>query len=281
MNWFSGMLAGMAAVMLTGCFEVPGQQQLQEPSGLRLVDQCPRQVPVLKQKGDGLPAQFKLTNWNIYKLKRPYALAAIEKSAQTVDLLTYQEAVDDPAFQMGLIQQKYQWQQVAAFRFNGKSAGVLTAARMPALYNCVIRTPEPFFRLPKSALVSLYPLTDSMYPLLVINVHAVNFEPGISVYRRQLTPLFNLIRHYPGPSVFTGDFNSWGNKRSAWLGEMAAKSGLHEAVPVPDVRRLFLGTPLDHLYYSKLNLISVTSQNNPASDHNPLYAELRALPLQK
>lgn len=290
MKKFKVIGAGVAAVVLAACFfavilsvrlEVPVQLEVQEPSGLKLVDQCPRQVPVLQEQGNGLPEQFKVTSWNIYKLQRPHAMSEITKTASQSDLVIFQEATDEPAFQMGLLQHQLQWQQVSAFRFNGRTAGVMTAARQPSLYNCVVRTPEPFFRLPKSVLISLYSLTGSSYPLLVINVHAVNFEPGVAAYRKQLLPLFKLIKRYPGPVVLAGDFNSWGNKRDYMLRDWSNRFGLREAVPTPDERRRFLGTALDHVFYRGLELVISASPKSTASDHNPVYAEFRTVSIKK
>lgn len=52
----------------------------------------------------------------------------------------------------------FQWQQLQAFTQGGVSFGVMTVAKTPQAFVCGVRSPEPLLRIPKSGLVSLYPL---------------------------------------------------------------------------------------------------------------------------
>ena len=186
--------------------------------------------------------------------------------------------MERPVLSQLLLQAHFNWQQIQAFRLEGEAIGVLNAAPVAALYNCSLRELEPVSRLPKSALLTLYPVADSNYPLLVINVHGVNFELAMAAYRRQMGRLFLLAKGYPGPVILAGDFATWGNKRADYLLTLAKQSGFAEAVPSSDLRVLVMSKPVDHIFYRKLQLNNSGNKATHSSDHNPLWAEFSVLP---
>ncbi len=112
--------------------------------------------------------------------------------------------------------------------------------------------------------------------MLVVNLHAVNFELGMATFREQLNDLTALIHRHQGPVILAGDFNTWSDKREFWLNKLVGELGLQEAIPVPDLRRTAFGRPLDHLYYRNLDLVDVSSPATDASDHNPIMARFAA-----
>lgn len=136
--------------------------------------------------------------------------------------------------------------------------------------------PRTLLRIPKSGLVSLYPLQGDPDGVLVVNLHAVNFELGMATFREQLNDLTALIHRHQGPVILGGDFNTWSDKRAFWLNKLVGELGLQEAIPVPDLRRTAFGRPLDHLYYRNLDLVEVSSPATYASDHNPILARFAA-----
>lgn len=267
-----GLLLGLC--LLTGCdqLSVTGSPVLLTPQGERLVTPCSR-LPVLPVRQAGLPRQFDLLVWNLYKLQRPGWTEAL--ASEQADLMLFQEAVDASSFTRLLSDQGYAWQQVAAFTYEGRTAGVMTAAHMPELFSCPLTYPEPVFRLPKSALVSLYALEGSRYPLLVLNLHGVNFDLGTASYEEQLMPLLKLSRRYPGPVLFAGDFNSWSERRSRLLQAWMAKQRLKPARFTPDERHRVGDWPLDQVFYRGLILEQASAEPNTASDHNPLRLRFR------
>ncbi len=91
---------------------------------------------------------------------------------------------------------------IAAASFRRNDAGL----RAPHLL-LSLREREPILRLPKSALVTVYPLPDARL-LMVVNIHAVNFSLGVDVYSKQLLPIGDQIAHHSGPVIMAGDFNA-------------------------------------------------------------------------
>lgn len=264
----------LSLCLLLGCDElsVTSPPVLLTAQGERLSPPCAR-LPVLPVQQAGLPRQFDLLVWNLYKLQRPgWADALAEVPA---DLLLFQESVDAPPFIRWLTEQGYAWQQVGAFTYQGRTAGVMTAARTPELFSCPLAHPEPVLRLPKTALVSLYALEGSRYPLLVVNLHGLNFDLGTASYEEQLAPLWKLTRRYPGPVLFAGDFNSWGERRSLLLQQRMARQRLVPAHFTPDQRLHVGGWPLDQVFYRGLILEQASSEASLASDHHPLRLRFR------
>lgn len=264
-------------MLLTGCLEIPSQETLQANDGVRLIDRCPPVIPVSNQPQKGLPATFSMTVWNLHKFQRAGWQKALSNQTKRSQLLLLQESMARPAFFQLLRQANLQWQQIQAFKLEDEATGVLNASAVAAIYNCSQRELEPVSRIPKSALLSLYPLTGSASPLMVINVHGINFELGMAAYQRQMNKLFRLAEHYPGPVVLSGDFASWGKRRQAYLQNLAQQAKFAEVLPQPDQRSRFVSTPVDHLFYRGLQLLRTDVQDTNASDHNPLWAEFSVL----
>lgn len=262
--------------LLSGCFSVPLQEQLNTNKGIRLVDRCPAIVPTLQQPKTSQPFSFSVASWNIYKFKRTQSQAEVKNLLSQYDFLLLQENVNRKSITEMLSASGMNWQQSIAFEFEQEDAGVMTAAKMPSLYTCAFRSAEPAIRIPKSTLASVYPLPGSRYPLLVINLHGINFELGIAAYQKQMKAAFSMAKTYPGPVLFGGDFNSWGDKRADYIQQSAIQSGLTEALPDPDHRSVVLGHPIDHLFFKGLVLKEVHSMNSQASDHNPIFAKFEA-----
>ena len=262
----------LSSSFLSGCFYVPQQEKLNTNKGIRLVDRCPSAVPTLQQPKTNQPYTFSVASWNIYKFKLVQSLPEVKKLTQQYDFVLLQEDISHKNVTDMLNDAGLNWQQSVAFEFEDQDAGVMTASKLPSLYTCAYRSAEPAVRIPKSVLVSVFPLPGSNYPLLMINLHGLNFELGIAAYQKQLKSAFTMAKKYPGPVVFSGDFNSWGDKRAAYLQQSAQLAGLKEAIPQPDVRIVVLNQPIDHLYFKGLTLKESRSIRSSASDHNPIFA---------
>ncbi|WP_108649941.1 endonuclease/exonuclease/phosphatase family protein [Dongshaea marina] len=274
--WSLVMIGG-----LSGCLEIDKQphQQQGEPLGRvkQIVSSCSSALSHSPAHPDEaiLPGRFSIVVWNIYKQKAPLWQQELERFAHHADILLLQEAVNKPGLLEWLRKHHYHWELAEAFRYRRHSAGVLSAARIPSLYSCHQKAPEPFLRIPKTAMVTRYPLEEGTHSLLVVNIHSVNFDLSVSAYREQLQKLTRLIRHHEGPVILAGDLNSWSEKRQLLLEHEAAQLKLKPARIAPDQRMRVMGRPLDHLYYRGLSLVSATAVATEGSDHHPILASFK------
>ena len=261
----------LVTLSLSGCFEVPSNELELTKDGPHILDRCLR-IPAPERKGGsgGLPATFQLLNWNIQKTTQSGWLNELTQQASKADLILLQESVDSTEMQAWLQTHEQAWQQVIAFRYEGQGAGVMTASRQQDVYSCSSRMPEPTTRIPKSMLVTVYPLDGSRYPLLVVNVHAVNVELGIASYREQIKRIAQWIKKYPGPVIVAGDFNTWSAKRMFLLRQLMSKQRMQEVGWQPDLRSQFGGHILDHVFYRGLRVQAAVVEATSASDHNPM-----------
>lgn len=269
------VLASM--LLLAGCLDIPNAEVIETRAGTHLGESC-RQIPKRDGFPRGLPTEFNTLVWNVYKLQAENWQPELNRLSQGADLLLLQEALDKPALIQLLDRFDWRWQQVVAFRYQERAAGVMNAAKVEPVYNCSLRSVEPASRIPKSAMLELYPLQGSRYPLMVVNIHAINFELGMAAYQQQVAQLAKLTDSYPGPVLFAGDFNAWSDKRTAMIQQIMQQARLKEAAFSPDVRLRFAGWPLDHVFYRGLELVSASTQSSDGSDHNPLLLRFRAEP---
>ncbi|MFS1162805.1 MAG: endonuclease/exonuclease/phosphatase family protein, partial [Aeromonas salmonicida] len=229
---------------LVGCFEVPDQDHMITAQGIIPGVNC-QKPPLVALASTALPREFGITVWNLYKGQRKNWREGLDEYAKSQDLVLLQESATRPDMLDWLKAGEFQWQQLQAFTQGGVSFGVMTVAKTPQAFVCGVRSPEPLLRIPKSGLVSLYPLQGDPDGVLVVNLHAVNFELGMATFREQLNDLTALIRRHQGPVILAGDFNTWSDKREFWLNKLVGELGLQEAIPVPDLRRTAFGRPLD------------------------------------
>lgn len=171
---------------LLGCVHVPVSDQLIAYRDSRIVrtedaacskgwldlQAGARQTAVLD------PAGFWLMTWNVYKAKSRHWPEEFVRLSAGQDLVLLQEAYLTPQFRAVLEQSRFAWSMVRAFDYNGAETGVLTAGRTPASAACLSRVVEPFIRMPKSALLTSYPLDGSVEDLWVANLHGINFMLG-------------------------------------------------------------------------------------------------------
>lgn len=218
---------------------------------------------------------FEIFVWNVYKGKRNGWLQVLDAHARNSDLILLQEAIDKPNLTEWLENTHPHWSQVSAFKLNNATSGVLTGARIAATQSCAFRIPEPFIRIPKSALSTEYPLAKSGQTLLVINIHAINFELGMAAYRKQLQQLFKNLDEHTGPVLFAGDFNSWSPKRIDTLRTLMAQHKMLEATLTQEERTRIFGLPIDHIFYRGLELLDFKALSTKTSDHRPLLAQFR------
>ena len=131
---------------------------------------------------------------------------------------------------------------------------------------------EPLIQIPKVVSIMSFPL-EKGDSLLLINVHLINFEWGISAYQAQLEQIFSLVENHQGPIIMSGDFNAWNEERLNLVNNLMKKYGLDSVALSQDERVRFLGYPLDYIFTRGVKVVSATSEVVTSSDHNPLLVE--------
>ncbi|MEQ4925117.1 endonuclease/exonuclease/phosphatase family protein [Proteus hauseri] len=235
--------------------------------------------PPLNEKSDFLPigmplyteGYLKIAVWNIYKQQRLNWRNMLEVLSTDTQLLLLQEAQTTPELVRFAGSHHLIADQVPALAFQQHPAGVMTLSSSHPIYCCPLREKEPFLRLAKSALITVYPLITGDH-LMVINVHAINFSFGVDVYQRQLGNLAIHIIHHKGPIILAGDFNAWSRPRVNILKRFARTLRLKEVTFAEDLRTKAFGKPLDYIFYRGLLLDKAEVLITNASDHNPLVA---------
>lgn len=221
------------------------------------------------------PHQITLLNWNIYKGQRRDWAVDLQRFSQHYDLVTIQEAHLSDELQQLLYGNQHHWVMNTAFTLRQRGTGVMTASAVRPVVSTGLRFREPLLRLPKTILITHYPLAGMGEQLLVANIHAINFTLGTRGYAQQLARLAELLAAHQGPLILAGDFNSWSRARMEVVDAMVAKLGLDAAGrDHPHKSRLF-GNPIDHVYFRGLQLVEQRVWPVGSSDHNPMQVHFR------
>lgn len=211
--------------------------------------------------------------WNIYKQQRDDWLSVLKSYSAQSHLMLLQEAQSTPELVDFATSHYVVADQVPAINFPLKSyhsSGVMTLANTHPMYCCPLRQQEPLLRLSKSALITVYPLVEDQF-LMVINVHAVNFSLGVDVYYQQLEAIGDHLTLHDGPVIFAGDFNTWSRKRLNLLYRFARVMRLQKVNFSFDFRIKAFGLPLDFIFYRGMKVKEARVVHTEASDHNPLF----------
>lgn len=272
----------VAAVLASGCATVSApapQIAVHAPTALlaNASSACRTGWAAAPEAGDAAldPDRIALVNWNIKKGSRSDWRDQLDTLTAGADLVTLQEA---PLANTG-------WRDLDSDLYHAFApgwmsrrtpTGVMTLSDAAHLVQCNLQAREPWLRSPKATLATEYALTDRAETLLVVNVHVVNFSLGLAAFDRQLEQVRTVVAQHEGPVILTGDFNTWRRARLDRVRTLVDEHGL-EAVPFhEDVRKRFLGNPLDHVYVRGLDVIDATTIDTRASDHNPMRVWLSA-----
>ncbi|MCE0556678.1 endonuclease/exonuclease/phosphatase family protein [Motilimonas sp. E26] len=219
---------------------------------------------------EALPSRFKLIVWNIYKYQAPQWQATLDKLSKNADLLLLQEAKGNKEINQYWLTRGWYGELANAFQIGDSTFGVQTLAKVMAQKVCVNLTAEPYIRFPKSTLAVTYPWQGSDLPLLVINIHGINFTLGTETLKAQLSPLLRAVDAHKGPVIVAGDLNTWSQDRIDLVERSFIALGLRSVNLEPDHRLRVMGMPLDHVYFRGLNVERAFSSLDPGSDHQPL-----------
>lgn len=222
---------------------------------------------------------IRLLTWNIHKQEDSGWDHDLARFAAGTDILLLQEVtLTEPIAQL-LQAADLGWVMASSFIYRERDIGVLTATRVPPVATCTQRMVEPLLRLPKSAVISWLRLPDTRETLAVINLHAVNFSVTLGAYRDQLRAIGDALAAHRGPIVLGGDLNTWTDERLDAVRELGTRLSLTELTyPEQDLRSLFLGKQLDHIFVRGLGATKVEAIAVQSSDHNPVSAVLRYPP---
>jgi endonuclease/exonuclease/phosphatase (EEP) superfamily protein YafD len=135
--------------------------------------------------------------------------------------------------------------------------------------------PEPLGRIPKTVLITRYPLSGTDEYLVIANIHMINFTFDIAEYRAQLERAVKVVSQHRGPFIISGDFNSWNRARMKVLADITQELGAKEVVFDSDHRATFLGQRVDHVFYRKLVPLEALTEKVTTSDHNPMLVTFR------
>jgi endonuclease/exonuclease/phosphatase (EEP) superfamily protein YafD len=220
------------------------------------------------------PAKINLLIWNTHKGQDDGWLEEFEQLSAGQDLLLLQEAYLKDELRDFLLSQTLSWNLATTFMRYRVETGVMTASQVAPTSACVQRTMEPLLSLPKSTLISRYPIKGSDETLLVGNIHAVNFTLGTAAFRSQLDRLASELDAHEGPMIVAGDFNSWSQSRLSVLEEVLIEKRLMRRVAFEDKNpRAIFGHTVDHVYYRGLTVIDGRVLEAKTSDHAPIWVQ--------
>lgn len=276
------------AAVAAGCVSLTADPRaiLSGPSGIEVATlPCDAAIGVARKwfpptsPGPALdPARIRVLTWNIHKEDDAGWEADLARFAAASDVVLLQEVtLVDPLTDI-LRNAGLQWVMASSFIYKGNDIGVVTAARAPTVAHCTQRVTEPLIRLPKSSVVTWFPLRGSAKLLAVANVHSINFALTLGSYEAQFAGVVDALSQHDGPIVLAGDLNTWTDQRVDALRAVAQKLGLTE-IPFQSGRSRFLGHELDHIFVRGLAVESAEAVAVRSSDHNPVTAVLRVAPL--
>ncbi|UCH80588.1 MAG: endonuclease/exonuclease/phosphatase family protein [Nitrospiraceae bacterium] len=218
---------------------------------------------------------FSILTWNVFKGIKEGWKEDFENLIGSHDILSIQEARLTDDLRELLKKNHYNWDISIAFKFNGSETGVLTASRIAPEFTCTFRIKEPMFSLPKTVMVTVYPLSNTDKTLMVVNMHSVNFTFRTGSFNKQLQKVENMVSQHHGPVILSGDVNTWSSRRMAVLKDIAIRLDL-KTVPFHEHdRTLVFGRAVDHIYYRELTLTGAEVIKVTSSDHNPILAAFR------
>lgn len=221
-----------------------------------------------------LPHNFTILNWNIYKGGKDKMASDFAVIARDADVAVVQEAHETPQLvdDLSTANQQLSWSLVRGFKYQGHYTGVATGSRVAALHTegFLTTVTEPILNSPKTMLLTVYPLANSLDSLAVLNVHGINFVLN-SKFRKQVLQMISILQKHRGPVLVVGDFNTWNSGRLKSLDQGLASIGL---------RRLELENQkeakLDHAYVRGLDVTEAKLLTQiKSSDHKPILLKMQ------
>ena len=276
----------LAALFLASCVSATAQPLVLGSNpvehGITHTDNCNVDNIVHNMQDDGAgdstgldPDSISVLNWNVYKGQRKNWASDFRRYSHQHDVVIIQEAHLRNDLKSLLGSDNRHWVMNASFQYQDKATGVMTASSVRPVYSCGMRTLEPLIRLPKTSLVSYYPVAGLHERLLVANIHGINFTLGVDVYKEQIEKLYAVINKHSGPVVLAGDFNSWSAGRMQIVDDLARRLSLRSLDYASHNRTRVFGNVLDHVFYRGLEPLEHDTWHVASSDHNPMRVRFR------
>ena len=272
-------------LLLAGCVRIPDSHSTvgkYNESG-DINTECLWEENILRFKKPAAPQQidalnsrsFRVLNWNSYKGNSKGWQEDFERLSSRSDLVVLQEGYLTGDLQELFDKKQYNWDIATAFTYYDIYTGVLTASRVKPDFLCSFRVPEPLSGIPKTVLITRYPLSGTDASLLMANIHMINFSLDISAYRAHLEKLVAVVSQHRGPLILAGDFNSWSAERLRVLTDITQGLGTRAVTFAADHRVTFMGQRVDHVFYRQLVPLEAFTEKVTTSDHNPMLVTFR------
>ena len=275
----------LSFLLAVGCVSIPKENllisQREETYHTHPATPCDPAKPIStlstsKVSGAALNASgISVMVWNMMKGAKEGWQADFKGLMENNDILVIQEAYLIEELRKLLQAKGFVWDMVLAFELNGISAGVLTASNVKPDFLCTLKTEEPLLKIPKTTLITRYPIAGTDHTLMVANLHLVNFTLGLSGFQNQLARIHQIVSKHAGPLILSGDFNTWSDQRLGIVREHIDRLGLKPVVFEKDNRRKFFGHFVDYIYYRNLEPLEARVVSVISSDHNPMVVRFR------
>lgn len=280
------MLSIIAAVTfslisLTSYAQVPSEEELIASRWFKVLPESQSRASLGVAFERSLnPLNIRALIWNIKKSQEPGWKKEFLKYGQNQHLYLIQEAYESPKFESAIDTFKgAQWDMGISFlyrRYGDAATGTMIGSS--AIPNEVVVKHsvdrEPVTVTPKAVTFAKYDLSDRDQDLLVVSVHAINFETT-GAFKRQMDQIEEEVSKHQGPILLAGDFNTWNASRQSYLDKVIARLGLSESEYINgDSRVDFKGNYLDHIFTKGIEVKkALVVGDSVGSDHKPFLLE--------
>lgn len=245
-------------------------------------------VESLKIMGSASKSQLgpniELLLWNVFKCKKKGWQEDFITLTTGKDLVLLQEAIVNSPFDSNFKKSsQHQWIMARSFKSIKTNivTGVKTGSTVAANKHHFLASKhsEPLSKTKKMLLATLYPLSNQVQSLLVVNTHLINFVV-FKKFKAHLDQVFHSLKNHEGPVILAGDFNTWNKKRLNYFNSLAILFSLEEVKMVRQPRLNHLLKHLDHIYCRGLAIIDAHVHTDiHSSDHYPISLSLHTLDL--
>jgi endonuclease/exonuclease/phosphatase (EEP) superfamily protein YafD len=227
------------------------------------------------------PDNINVLVWNMYKGDKKTWERDFRSLSRGRDIMLLQEIYLD--YQMSHVfyeQEEYGHKMATSFidtKKRNSPSGVSTASRVePADYFWVRSLDrEPLIKTPKMLMFAEYPIEGHDKNVMTVNIHAINFVSAAKL-GNMLGQIEDVLKDHDGPIILGGDFNTWSDKKTKLLMNMAKRLGLTEVTFPDDGRMRTFGRILDYVFVRDFDVIRSKVYGDIAgSDHKALEVELR------
>ncbi len=224
-------------------------------------------------------SSLKALVWNVKKAEMANWKKEFLKFSSQQDLFILQEAYGTSVFNETLkALDSFRWNFGVSFlvpKDNDAPTGTIVGSSAEPSLSLVKHSPdvEPIVSTPKSMTLAKYPLKDRSDELLILSVHAINFQTT-GAFKRQMDQIAEYVKEHKGPVILAGDFNTWNQSRTSYLFRLAKKMGLQEVnYKNGDLRLKFGNYFLDHTFTRGVQVKNSNVVKTDGSDHSPLFFE--------